>query len=104
MPYTREQRREYERKRYAKKKKEQGRGRPRYIPLALRLPDTWIAQMQRMAMENIALGHHPWKTTQEVARALISYGFIALKDDDSVSQFVPQLELQQRLEQVDRAW
>jgi hypothetical protein len=78
-------------------------GKIRTVSLAMRLPATWVARMQRIAAEAIALGNYPWRTTQEVARGLLAKGFEQLDEvEDGDRSWLAQFRLEQDLMEMDR--
>lgn len=108
MPYTKTKRREYDKQRYRKKVDSDHAEKVRKIYFNLRVPEQWVAQFQRLAMEGLARGTNPWKTSQEVCRAMIVKGFEAYhheRHDEDIANddFMPQLQLEQQLSSLERS-
>jgi hypothetical protein len=104
MPYAdRKDRQAYDRKRYRYQKKGEATV-TRKLVFTMRLPDQFLAILQRLAMEGVAKGTNPWRTTQDVAKGLMDEGLIAIRGKyDTVDEFLPQLELEQQIANTDRA-
>lgn len=76
----------------------------RKVNFTMRIPVTMVARMQMIAAESMMRGKYPWKTTQEVARALLELGFHGLKNElESVDEYLPELRLEQQLNRMHKA-
>lgn len=105
MPYkSRFDQRRYDRERYHKKKRHEDYARARKVNFTMRLPEQMLAVLQRLAIEGVAKGTNPWRTPQEVGRALLALGLQAMKGEhDTVDEYLPHLRLEEKLSGLDRA-
>jgi hypothetical protein len=105
MVWDDEKRRKYQRERYHRMKraaKSADEGRIPMIPFNVRVPASLVARMQQIATRGVAMGVYPWKTTQEVARAALSKGIMAIAKDDDALEFGPEMALQDQLMAAER--
>lgn len=103
--HAQEQRAQYNRAAYLKRKEKLAdRGKVLMKLVHINLPATHVAQMNRMASEALLAGKGPWKSMQEVARALIAAGFEHFKNQsDEMREFMPQFELEHQLSTIARS-
>lgn len=96
-------RKRYNRSYYLKRKAKRAKTTPideRKIPWHGRLPETLLGRIQRVTNEGIATGRFPWKTTGECIVNLIQRGFMSLKDDEFIGEFIPHIEMTQHLDRI----
>lgn len=80
-----------------------GKEESRKVAFSMRLPESIASQLQRMAFEGLATGKYPWKHPSEVARGLIIRGLQSLKGDETIDSALPEIEMQENLEGMQRA-
>lgn len=108
MPYrTTADRQKYQRDYYAQHGKQKRRMRAginerdeKKVLVAIRLPVSIVARIQRLVSEGIAIGNFPWKTQTECVKALVLRGFESLAGDESVDAMLPYLRAVHTIESV----
>jgi len=68
--------------------------------VGLRLPASLVSRIQRLTLEGIARGTHPWRTYTETYHALILRGLESLGSDPLVAELLPHLKLQEQIQSI----